>query len=256
LTLTASAAIAWSATRPEGTKDAVISVVTPEEAVAAAYPVPDIRIAGLPGGPLIGIADNPVETLVDPRFQQSRIKRVRIQVPYDDITQRARRRYHDVWFKTARTQGIEPLISFNKSFRSPKRLPSVATFRRNFRLFRKRYPWVRYFSTWDEANFPGAQPTGWAPRLTAAYYRALRGECSAGRCTVITMGFRAEGSKHSAWWLREFKRYIGRGPHIWGLVSHPDVNRFQSRFTRDFLRQTRGPVWVTEVGASSVTAPA
>jgi len=250
LLILCAAAIAWSVTRPEGTKDAVIGTVTAEEAVAAPDPIPSIRIAGLPGGPLIGIADNPLETILDPRFQRSQIKRVRVQVPYDDVAHRgARRRYLDAYFETARAQGIEPLVSFNHSFRYRNRLPSVGTFRRNFRLFRNRYPWVRYFSTWDEANFPGAQPTGRAPGRVAGFYRAARSECSSGRCTVITMGFRAEGSKHSAWWLREFKRHIGRGPHIWGLVSHPDVNRFQTRYTRDFLRQTRGAVWVTEVGA-------
>ena len=47
LLILCAAAIAWSVTRPEGTKDAVIGTVTPEEAVAAPYPIPSIRIAGL-----------------------------------------------------------------------------------------------------------------------------------------------------------------------------------------------------------------
>ncbi|MGH8572686.1 MAG: hypothetical protein ACREX8_08940, partial [Gammaproteobacteria bacterium] len=161
LLILCGAAIAWSVTRPEETKDAVISTVTPEEAVAAPYPIPNMRIAGLPGGPLIGLADNPLETMLDRRFKRSGIKRVRVQVPYDEVARPGKRRgYFDAWFETARAQGIEPLVSFNRSFRSQRRLPSVATYRRNFRLFRKRYPWVRYFSTWDEANFPAAQPTG------------------------------------------------------------------------------------------------
>jgi len=250
LLILCAAAITLSVTPPEKTKDAVIATVAPEEAVAAPYPVPDLRIRGLRGGPLIGLADNRPETLIDPRFQQSGIKRVRVLVPYDDIARGGIRvRYLDAWFLTARGLGIEPLVAFYRSARSKRRLPSVSTFRRNFRLLRNRYPWVRYFSTWDEANFPAAQPTGRAPRRTAQFYRAARSECSGGRCTVVTMGFRAEGSRHSARWLREFKRHIGRGPHIWGLVSHPDVNRLQTRYTRDFLRQTRGSVWVTEVGA-------
>jgi hypothetical protein len=244
------AGVGWAATRAEGTEDAMLSAVTAEEAVAAPYPVPSIRIAGMRGGPLVGLADNRPETLIDPRFERSRIKRVRVLVPYDDIILRGKRlRYLDAWFDTARGRGIEPLVSFYRSSRSKRRLPSVSTFRRVFRLFRQRYPWVRYFSTWDEANFPAAQPTGRAPRRTAQFYRVARKECSGGRCTVITIGFRAEGSRHSAWWLREFKRHMGRGPHIWGLVSHPDVNRFQTRYTRDFLRHTRGSVWVVEVGA-------
>lgn len=221
-----------------------------ENDARATVKVPSTRIAGLGGGPEIGLADNRPETMMDPRFGRSGIRRIRVQVPYDDIARRdIRLRYLDHWFGTAKVNGVEPLVSFNRSYYSRHRLPSVATYRRNFRLFRKRYPWVRHFSIWDEANFPAAQPTGNDPRRTAGYYRAARRECSGGRCTVITPGFRADGSAHSAWWLREFKRYIGRGPHIWGLVAHPDVNRFQTRYTRDFLRSTRGSVWVTEIGA-------
>jgi hypothetical protein len=244
------AAVAWSLTRPDGTGDGVLQAVAPEEAVAAPYEVPNLRLRGLPRGPVIGLADNRPETIIDKRFLQSGIKRIRVLVPYDDILRGGIRvRYLDSWFQTARGYGIEPLVSFYRSARHKRRLPSVATFRRSFRALRKRYPWVRYFSTWDEANFPAAQPTGRAPRRTAQFYRVARSECSRGRCTVITVGFRAEGSRHSAWWLREFKRHMGRGPHIWGLVSHPDVNRFQTRYTRDFLRKTRGSVWVTEIGA-------
>ena len=211
--------------------------------------VPAVRIADLPGGPLIGLADNRPETILDPRFQQSGIKRIRVIVPYDDILDKRRRPYIDAWFKTAKTHGIEPLASFYRSYADKTRLPSVDTYTRVFRLFRRRYPWVRYFSTWDEANFSAAQPTGRDPVRTAAFYRSARRECSRGRCTVITADFRAEGSRHSAWWLREFKRHIGRGPHIWGLVAHPDVTRRRSAYTREFLKATRGPVWITEVGA-------
>ena len=219
-------------------------------AVAPRLSLPDVRIADLPDGPVIGLADNRPETIFDPRFKRSGIRRIRVLVPYDDIARRGiRRRYLDAWFQTAKGHGIEPLVSFYRSYRSKHLLPSVTTYRRNFRLFRRRYPWVRYFSTWDEANYPDAQPTGDHPRRTAQFYRAAREECSGGRCTVLTADFRAQGSAHSRWWLREFKRHIGPGPHIWGLVAHPDVNRSTSRYTNEFLRNTRGPVWVTEVGA-------
>jgi hypothetical protein len=243
-------AATWALTQSNGGGGDVIKAVAAEEAVASPYTVPDVRLRAFRRGPLIGLADNRPETLIDKRFQKSGIKRVRVLVPYDDIARGGKRvRYLDAWFETARGYGIEPLVAFYRSSRNKHALPSVATFRRNFRLFRKRYPWVRYYSTWDEANFPAAQPTGNAPLRTALFYRTLRRECSKGRCSVISVGFRADGSRHSAWWLREFKRHMGRGPHTWGLVSHPDVNRFQSSYTRDFLRHTRGNVWIVEVGA-------
>ena len=237
----------WLVVRPGGDEDGREGS-SAENAERPA--VPSIRIAGLRNSPLIGLSDNRPETILDPRFGKSGIKRIRVQVPYDDIVNGGIRvRYLDHWFGIAKRHGIEPLVAFYRSVRSRHLLPSAATYRRNFRLFRKRYPWVRHFSTWDEANFPAAQPTGDEPRRTAEYYRAARRECSGGRCIVLTAGFRADGSAHSASWLDEFNRHIGRGPHTWGLVAHPDVNRFQDLYTRDFLARTQGPVWVTEVGA-------
>jgi hypothetical protein len=107
---------------------------------------------------------------------------------------------------------------------------------------------VRLFSTWNEANFADAQPTGRDPARTARFYRTARDEC-AKQCTVLTADFRADGTPESARWLREFKRGIGPGPHIWGLVSYPDVNRLTDARTRAFLDETEGDVWVVEVGA-------
>ena len=56
--------------------------------VTAAAPrtsVPETRLAALPDGPVIGLADNRPETIFDPRFKRSGIKRIRVLVPYDDI---------------------------------------------------------------------------------------------------------------------------------------------------------------------------
>lgn len=200
--------------------------------------------------PTIALSDNVTATLLDKRFQATGIKRVRKLVPYDDVANRGRRlRELDAWFATAKAQDIEPLVSFYRSYRGKKRLPTVAGFRRHFRAFRKRYPWVKHFSTFNEANFPNAQPTGNYPKRTAQFYRVARRECSGGRCIVLAADFRADGSAHSAWWLQIFKRHMGPGPHTWGLVSHPDVNRFSTERTRWFLRHTRGNVWAVEVGA-------
>ena len=200
--------------------------------------------------PQIGMSDNVTATLRDKRFQATGIKRVRKLVPYDTVTNGGDRLADlDAWFVTAKKEGIEPLVSFYRSHRGRRRLPTVAAYLKHFRAFRERYPWVRYFSTFNEANFPRAQPTGKYPKRTAQFYRVARKECSGGRCLVLTHDFRADGTKHSARWLKTFKRHMGPGPHTWGLVSHPDVNRFTTKRTRWFLRHTRGNVWAVEVGA-------
>ena len=200
--------------------------------------------------PQIAMSDNVTATLLDKRFQATGIKRVRKMVPYDTVVNGGDRLADlDAWFVTAKQEGIEPLVSFYRSHRGRRRLPTVAAYLKHFRAFRERYPWVRYFSTFNEANFPRAQPTGKYPKRTAQFYRVARKECSGGRCLVLTHDFRADGTKHSARWLKTFKRHMGPGPHTWGLVSHPDVNRFTTERTRWFLRQTRGNVWAVEVGA-------
>ena len=220
----------------------------PEAAPAAA--VPDTRLAALSGaGPLIGMADNRPETLTDPRFGATGIKRARVTVPFDDVALGgARLAIQDAWFTAARQQGIEPVVTFFRSSRGKAILPTPQEFRRHFRLFRERYPWVRWFSTWNEANF-GAQPTSRDPARTARFYRIARQECSGGRCEVITCDFRPDGRARSERWLEVFKRGIGPGPHRWGLSSYVDVNGLSTTLTQRFLAQTEGPVWVNEVGA-------
>ncbi|MDQ3870041.1 MAG: hypothetical protein M3301_00305, partial [Chloroflexota bacterium] len=141
------------------------------------------RILGIPHSPLIGLADNRPETFHDPRFRATRITRVRVNVPFDDVSRPSRRPILDAYFQTAKAAGVEPLVSFFRSYRSRKLLPTPPQFRQHFRRFRKRYPWVRLFSTWNEANFPASQPTGLFPRRTAALYDVARRECSRGRCT-------------------------------------------------------------------------
>ncbi len=215
---------------------------------AEAASPPSTFLSGLRGGPIIGMSDNRPETITDRRFRKSGIKRIRVLVPFDDVARGGvRRQVQDAWFHTAQANGIEPLVSFYRSYRSKRLLPTPAQYRYHFRRFRQRYPWVRNFSTWNEANFPDAQPTGRYPERTAQFYKIAKQECRG--CNVLTVDFRADGSRHSAWWLKIFKRHMGRGPHRWGLVSHPDVNRHSTARTRWFLKNTRGSVWVTEIGA-------
>lgn len=205
--------------------------------------------------PVIGFADQDPDTLLDPRFQKSGLKRMRIAVSYDQVRKGGKLlARQDAFFQRARAQGINVLVSFYRtSSCSPRcaarRLPTVSGFRSDFRRFRKRYPQIKTFSTWNEQNYPLAQPTGRNPKRTGQFYLMLRKECR-GKCTVLTGDFRANGSKFDAKWLKTFKKTIGGGSHKWGLISYPDVNKLQSKYTRKFLKDTkRGPVYITEVGA-------
>ena len=194
------------------------------------------------GGPLVGLADNRPETLTDPRFAATGIKNVRVTVPYDDVALGGERRaVQDTWFANARRSGVQPLVSFYRSSLGTQILPSEAQFRRHVRLFRQRYPWVRYFSTWNEANFR-AQPTSRDPArdgglLPHPARRVLRRPLHGGRRATSAPTARAAAAR----WLETFKRGIGPGRHIWGLAPYVDVNRRSTALTRDFLAGTSGP---------------
>jgi hypothetical protein len=113
--------------------------------------------------------------------------------------------------------------------------------------FRARYPWVREFSTWNEANLASAQPTGHHPRRTADFYRALKRRCR--HCTVVATDLLLTGNWRTWRWIRAFRKRAGRGPLIFGMHNYPEVTRLRSKVTRSFLRRfPRARLWITETG--------
>jgi hypothetical protein len=212
--------------------------------------------------PLVGLADQNVATLQDPRYTAAKLKYLRTTIPYDQIRRGGRGlAAQDAFLNTAHAQGKDVLVTFYRtSACSPacaaKRLPTVSEFRTDFRAFRKRYPWIRKFSTWNEENFPKAQPTGRNPKRTGQFYLMLRKECAGGKCTVLTGDFRANGSAFDKKWFKTFRKTIGGGSHSWGLITYPDINKFQVKYTKQFLKDTkRGNVYVTEAGAFNIFTP-
>jgi hypothetical protein len=187
----------------------------------------------------------------DARFHATGIRHARLLVPYN-VVKAGGWPLHaaDLWLARARRDGVEPLVSFGHAIgkkRRHLRLPSVREYAKRVAEFRARYPWVREFATWNEANLASTQPTGRHPRRTAVYYRALRRQCKG--CTVIAVELLMTGNWKTWRWLRAFRRRAGRGPHVYGLHNYPDVTRLKSRATRAFLRRVRrAEVWITETG--------
>jgi hypothetical protein len=199
----------------------------------------------------VGIGDQSPGLFADERFRATGMRHARLIVPFDLVRAGGDRlAAADAWLAEARRYGIEPLVTFSHSARRKRRLklPSVAAYIARVREFRRRYPWVRELSTWNEANLRGVQPTARDPRRTAAFYRALRRECLLTGCRVVAVELQLSGSR--TWrWLRRFRRAAGRGPHLWGVHNYPDVTRLSRRNTRSFLRRVRrGEVWITETG--------
>ena len=136
----------------------------------------------------VGIGDNTPGLFDDPLFTATGIRHVRLHVPFDLVRAGGSELDQaDAWLARARGLGLEPLVAFAWSARRPRYLPTVRQYAARVREFRLRYPWVREYSTWNEANHAAVQPTGRNPRRTAVFYRALRRQCRAAGCRVVAV---------------------------------------------------------------------
>jgi hypothetical protein len=192
----------------------------------------------------LGIGEQGLAMFSDPRFAALGLEHVRLVVPYDVACRPGdARRYVDTWLAAAGRAGARPLVAFASSWRRWD-LPSYRTYLRCMRAFRVRYPWVRDFNPWNEANH-GSQPTYHHPRRAAGYYNALRRVCHG--CNV------AAGDVLDWWnmrrWLLEYTRHLRGRPRLWSMHNYVDVNLFRPwrlSGTRRMLRLTRGRLWISE----------
>jgi hypothetical protein len=191
----------------------------------------------------VGIADNKPDMFADPRFAAAGIRIARLSVGWDALSTPWQLAELDAWLGAAQAAGVEPLVSFGHSRTDRRSLPTPERFLFEFRRFRARYPWVRDFATWNEANHCG-EPTCHRARLVAAYYRKLRRECPA--CRILAA--EVLDQPNMVRWVRDFRRAAHQEPRYWGLHNYIDANRGRIRGTRRLLRAVKGLVWFTETG--------
>ena len=202
----------------------------------------------------VAFADQNAASFFHPLFRQLRIRRSRYLTPWNvAISPRASDRTNlSNWLAAARANRIEPLVHFSVATgstcpRRPCTLPSVRTFRRAFRAFRRRYRSVRVIGVWNEANHR-SQPTFRNPRRAAQFFNVVRANCR--RCTIMAADVIDEANMVR--WFRVFARYA-KGERIIGLHNYRDTNpRRGQRFggTRRAVRMVgrRRQLWVTETG--------
>ena len=194
-------------------------------------------------GVVVGIADQKPDMFADKRFKALKIKHARIAVPWDAMAYEWQRKEVDRWMFLARLNGVHPLVSFGHSRIHRRHVPTPERMRREFRSFRKRYPFVVNFATWNEANHCGEPVCNRIP-LVAAYYRKLRQECP--KCRIL--GAELLDQPNLISWVKRFRRAARREPSAWGLHNYVEANRFKSDRLRSLLRATKGSIWLTEVG--------
>ena len=187
--------------------------------------------------PLVGIGDNNTAIFSDPRFLALGITQVRDDIAWNALAVPRARADLAAWLADAQADGLTPLITFDHvvgSVRTQQKLPSVAQFSRAFLTFRKLYPWVKDFETWDEANFY-LEGTAFSPQRAAQFYLALRKDCPS--CTILASDL-LDVPKTEAVpmvkWVGEFIRY-----------AH---TRLDAGTTERLLHAVKGKIWFAETG--------
>ena len=199
---------------------------------------PDDGVAGQ--AVAVGIADQKTSWLLDSRFAALGLRHARISLPYDVLDDPATLEPVEIWIKGAHAAGVRTLVTFDRSRREGRKsiAPEPAELVRQMRRIRSRWPWLKEFSTWNEANI-NRNPT-----ITARQWLALQRACPS--CTVL--GADLLDREHVVRWARRFAKAAGRWPAAWGLHNYVDVNLFSTRRTRELLRGIRGELWLTETG--------
>jgi hypothetical protein len=193
----------------------------------------------------IGMGDQKLAMFSDPRFRELGLKHVRRIVSWNVALKRDWERTEmNRWLSGAKQLHQQPMIAFQHAWDRPEYLPSAREFRRAFSTFRRRYPSVRVFTPWNEANHQW-QPTARHPRRVASFYNLMRKRCR--RCRIVAADVLDEPSANA--WIRTFRRHARGRPRLWGLHNYIESNRPDlPRTTDGFLADMPGIVWITETG--------
>jgi hypothetical protein len=198
---------------------------------------------------VVGIGDQKPAMFTDARMKWLGIKHARLVVPWYVASgvEPQELAYVDSWLKAARRAGVQPLVGFGHGFSGFMRIyrPKPAEYRRNVRLFRKRYPWVKRFIAWNEANHC-SQPTCRYPERAAQYFDAVKSVCPS--CTVVAADLIDQPNMVK--WFKRFRKKAKHKPTVVGLHNYLDVNRLRITGTRKLIKAVpRGTrIWITETG--------
>jgi hypothetical protein len=216
-------------------------------ALAALLGTPPAATARAPlRGPIVGIGEQKPSMFSSKAWRNLGLRHARYTAPWDALTDPYQRQLLDAWMAAARAGHVRVLLGFAHSLRSERLahyLPSQREFGRAFAGFRTRYPWVRDYVVWNEANHPGAL-TAKRPRRAARFFDAVASRCK--RCNVVAADVLDTAGMVS--WVRRFRGYARHRVKIWGLHNYGDANGLKVKSTPRLLALTHGRIWFTETG--------
>ena len=195
--------------------------------------------------PVLAVGDQKASMFADARFRWLNIRHSRLVVSWRIEQTQWERELVAQWMDGAKRAGVHPLIAFGHVWGGKRRteLPSVKEYTRTVADFRKRYPWVRDYTPWNEANHC-SQPTCKHPASAASYYNVLRARCK--NCTVVAADVLDQPNMVP--WLRSFRRHANGHPRLWGLHNYLDANSLRTSGTQHLLKAVKGTIWMTETG--------
>ena len=152
------------------------------------------------------------------------------------------------WLAAVAAAGMQPHVAFehlkaNGCPGSPCVVPSRATYAAAVRAFIARFPQVRIYTTWNEANHE-SQPVSGRPETVAGYYEELKAACPS--CTVVAGDVLDSGGYIR--WLERFQQATDSDPQLWGLHNYGDVTYATTEGTDAVLRTVSGQLWIEETG--------
>ena len=196
---------------------------------------------------VVGIGEQRDGMFTSAPWQQLGTPDVRYIVGWDALNSKWQRDETDRYMAAAENACARVLLGFSHSRsrfkRVRKTLPSPRRFRKEFLRFRARYPFIKQYLTWNEANHRG-QPTWNRPKLVGRYYDILRNNCR--ECTIV--GPSVLDSTKMPGWVKRVEKAAKRRIGIWAIHNYIDANRFRTRGTRSLLRATKARIWFTETG--------
>jgi len=207
----------------------------------------------------IGLGDQRPEIFSNQLWKDLKLKKVRYYVPWDVALDPNLDRETDAFIGAARLAKQEIFIHFsarrgcfenNRYSKSGEcKAPSAKKYTAAFKAFRKKYPFIKVYGTWNEANHV-SQPTALknsrkrGPKLVASYYRAMKRSCR--KCKIVA-GDLLDQSDLGKYAKALNKALKGRAK-LWGLHNYGDVNRNRSKGTITMLKIVPGKLWLTETG--------
>ena len=192
----------------------------------------------------VGIGDQQPTAFSDQRLLGLGMNQARLIVPWDAATSEPAT--VQAWLDATAAAGMTPHVAFEhlRTDHCPGRpcvLPTRALYGSAVRAFIARWPQVRTYTAWNEANH-ASQPVAQSPEAAAGFYEELRAACPT--CTIVAGD--VIDSRSYVHWLQRFQAATSTRPRLWGLHNYGDVTYGRTSGTDAVLRSVPGQLWIEE----------